>query len=282
MAQPPGPRERREAIIGLPADGKLEVVHDDTGAALSLPPEGLLMSSAMADILEVAVGDQVTVEVLEGRRPNVRVEVAAIFETLIGTPVYMEMSALNRMLREPGHVNMVYALLDERHERALFDQLKELPSVAGVVLKRAATDLFNKTIGETMAVIIAFYASISTVLAFGVIYNNIRIALSERGRELATLRVLGFTNGEIAYMLFGETAILTLLGLPLGCLGGWALAEFMAQGFNTELFRIPVVIEPSTYGLGLLVVLLSAVASALIVTRRLFRLNLISVLKTRE
>ena len=96
------------------------------------------------------------------------------------------------------------------------------------------------------------------------------------------LHQAGFTNAEIAYMLFGEAAVLTLIGLPLGCLLGWLLAVFMAQGFNTELFRIPVVIEASTYGYSMLVVLTSAFASALLVERRLVRLNLISVLKTRE
>jgi putative ABC transport system permease protein len=109
-----------------------------------------------------------------------------------------------------------------------------------------------------------------------------RISLSERGRELATLRVMGFRNGEIAYMLFGEAALMTLLGLPLGCVFGWGLAELMARGFNTELYRIPVVIEASTYGYAIVVVLASALVSALLVERRLMRLDLIGVLKTRE
>jgi putative ABC transport system permease protein len=236
----------------------------------------------MADILGAGVGDAVIVEVLEGRRPIVAIEVAAIFETLIGTPVYMEFEALNRTLNEPERTNLLVAVFDERQQQHLYETIKELPTVAGVVLKRAAIDLFDQTIGETMLIMIFFYVAFASTLAFGVLYNNMRISLSERGRELATLRVLGFTNAEIAYMLFGEAAVLTLIGLPLGCLLGWLLAVFMAQGFNTELFRIPVVIEASTYGYSMLVVLTSAFASALLVERRLVRLNLISVLKTRE
>ena len=277
-----GPRYHREAVIGLPQNGELEVLHDVHGSRVPLPGNGLLVSSAMADILGAGVGDAIIVEVLEGRRPTVAIEVAAIFETLIGTPVYMEFEALNRTLNEAERTNLLVAVFDERQQHHLYETIKELPTVAGVVLKRAAIDLFDQTIGETMLIMILFYVAFASTLAFGVLYNNMRISLSERGRELATLRVLGFTNAEIAYMLFGEAAVLTLIGLPLGCLLGWLLAVFMAQGFNTELFRIPVVIEASTYGYSMLVVLTSAFASALLVERRLVRLNLISVLKTRE
>ena len=215
-----GPRLRREAIIGVPASGGLEVLHDSDGSHVAIPASGLLVSTAMADLLGVKVGDTVIAEVLEGRRPTLELPVAATFETLIGTPVYMHIDALNRALKEPYRANVILAMFDERLSKALFDELKELPTVAGVMLKQAAVDLFNKTIGETMYVMILFYTAFAAMLAFGVIYNNMRISLSERGRELATLRVLGFTNGEIAYMLFGEAAFLTLLGLLPGCVLG--------------------------------------------------------------
>ncbi len=277
-----GPRSRRESLTGVPEAGGLEILHDSSGSVVTIPAAGLLMSSAMADILDVDVGDIVTAEVLEGRRPTLEIPVAAVFETLIGTPVYMNIDALNRALNEPRQANLILAVFDERFSDLLFEQLKRLPTVAGVLLKQAAVDLFDQTIAETIYIMIFFYTAFAVILAFGVIYNNMRISLSERGRELATLRVLGFTNGEIAYMLFGEAAVLTLLGLAPGCLLGWALATFMAAGFDTELFRIPVTIEPATYGYGILVVLLAALASAVLVERRLMRLNLISVLKTRE
>ena len=277
-----GVNSRREGIAGLPVGGALEAVHDKRGRSVAVPAEGLLMSSVMADILDVDVGDQVTVEVLEGRRPIVSVPVAAVFETVIGTPVYMNIDALNRVLKEPQRVNLAFALLDENQRDALFAALKATPVVAGVTLKYAAVDLFKQTIAESMYIMVAFYGLFAAVLAFGVVYNNMRIALSERGRELATLRVLGFSTNEIAYMLFGEAVVLILMGLPVGCLAGWALAEFMAQGLATELYRIPVVIQPSTYGAGLVVVLAAAVASALLMIKRLRSLSMIAVLKTRE
>jgi putative ABC transport system permease protein len=133
-----------------------------------------------------------------------------------------------------------------------------------------------------MLIYVSFYVFFSCTLAIGVVYNNLRIALSERGRELATLRVLGFRTGEITYMLLGEAALLVFLALPIGALMGWALTSLMAASFATELFRVPVVIQTDTYAWAMLVALAAATASALLVQRRLQRLDLIAVLKTRE
>jgi putative ABC transport system permease protein len=277
-----GHRSRREALLGLPLDSGLTVLKDADGRLVRVPAEGLLMSDTLADILHVAVGESVQVEILEGRRAVFDLPVSAVFETVMGTPVYMNLEALNRALREVDTVNLLQLVIDENQEAALFARLQQLASVGGVTLKRTATDMFKATIGETMLVMVLFYLAFASIMAFGMVYNNMRIALSERGRELATLRVLGFRPGEISYMLFGEAALLILGGLPLGCLFGWLLSSYMAASFNTELFRVPVVIEPSTYGLAVVIALAAALPSALLVQRRLSRLNLISVLKTRE
>jgi putative ABC transport system permease protein len=142
--------------------------------------------------------------------------------------------------------------------------------------------MFDETIGETMLVMVFFFLAFAGTMTFGMVYNNLRIALSERGRELATLRVLGFRSGEVSYMLFGEAGLLLVAGLPLGCAFGWLLAKVMAASFETELFRIPVVIEPSTYALAVVVTMAAVVPTVLLLQRRLSRLDLIAVLKTRE
>jgi putative ABC transport system permease protein len=258
------------------------VLSDAGGHPVKIPAEGLLMSDTLAEILQVSVGESVQVEILEGRRAVFDLPVSAVFETVMGTPVYISLEALNRALREVDTVNLLQLVIDENQEAALFARLQQLASIGGVTLKRTATDMFKATIGETMLIMVLFYLAFAGIMAFGMIYNNMRIALSERGRELATLRVLGFRPGEISYMLFGEAALLILAGLPLGCLFGWLLASYMSASFNTELFRVPVVIEPSTYGLAVVIALGAALPSALLVQRRLSRLNLISVLKTRE
>jgi putative ABC transport system permease protein len=127
-----------------------------------------------------------------------------------------------------------------------------------------------------------FYVLFSCIIAFGVVYNSARIALSERGRELASLRVLGFTRFEVSYILLGELAVLTLIALPLGCVLGYGLASVLITAFSNEQFRVAPAIDPSTYGLGLVVVVAATIISALLVRRRIDRLDLVEVLKTRE
>ncbi len=277
-----GHREHRGALTGIAPDSALTVLTDADGRAVRVPAEGLLLSDVLADKLAVTPGDVVQVRMLEGRRREISVPVSAVFESVIGTPAYVSLAALNRALEEHRTVNVLQLVIDEGEQAALYQRLRGLASIGSVTLKRAATDMFDETIGETMLVMVSFYLAFACTMAFGMVYNNLRIALSERGRELATLRVLGFRPGEISYMLFGEAALLVLPGLPVGCLLGWALAQLMAASFATELFRVPVVIEPSTYGLAVVIALAAMVPSVLLVQGRLTRLDLIAVLKTRE
>jgi putative ABC transport system permease protein len=194
----------------------------------------------------------------------------------------MDLDALNRLLEEPPSLAYANLLVDRSAEPALFGKLKTLPNVAAIMLKQAAIDSFYSTIGEHMLIYTSIFALFAGALGFGVAYNSARIALSERGRELATLRVLGFTRGEISYILLAEVALLIVVALPFGCFIGRGLTVLMAYLLDTELFRIPIVIEPSTYGLAVLLTLATTAASAAIVRRRIDRLDLIRVLKTRE
>jgi putative ABC transport system permease protein len=249
---------------------------------VDLPAEGLVISTMLAQLLEVGPGDTITVEVLEGRRPVLEVPVAGVFETYIGSPAYMEIGALNRLLREPPSVTAVHLRVDPRARAAFFRELKDVPQVSAVTLRDAAIETFRATMARTLLIFVSFFVVFSCALAFGVTYNTARIALSERGRELATLRVLGFTRAEISYILVGETGVLTLAALPLGIAFGYALARALVVGLQTELFRVPFVIAPDTYGWALLVGIGATAASVLLVRRRLDRLDLIAVLKTRE
>ena len=277
-----GPRVEREAVQGVPAHQRLHRVYDAAGRQVDLPGEGLMMSTMLAQLLDVRPGDTVTVEVMEGRRPRLQVPVAGVFETYIGSPVYMEIGALNRIMREPPAVTAVHLRVDALQRDAFFRALKRTPQVASVTLRDAAVQTFHETMARTLLIYVSFFVVFACALAFGVTYNTARIALSERGRELATLRVLGFTRAEISYILIGETGVLTLLALPLGAACGYALARALVQGLQTELFRVPFVIAPSTFGWALVVGIGATVASVLLVRNRLDRLDLIGVLKTRE
>ncbi len=277
-----GNRSEREAVQGVLPEAHLNLIYDSGGRVLRVPPEGLVLSTKMAEMLGVGWGDTVTVEVLEGRRAVRRVPVADLFETYIGKPAYMDMAALNRLMRDRPVVSGAHLLVDESRQAELFATLKEVPAVSAVTLRRAAVDMFYRTIGETLMIYVFMFTGFACALAFGVVYNATRIALSERGRELATLRVLGFRRSEISYILLGEIGLLTLAGLPLGCLAGFGLAALTVQAFDTELYRVPLIVDDSTYGIATLICLGAAAVSAALVRRRLDRLDLVEVLKTRE
>jgi putative ABC transport system permease protein len=278
-----GPVKHRGSLTGLTGDAWLQPIFDDaTSRVVPVPANGLVLGTVLADKLGVSIGDEVWLEVLEGRRPSIALPVTGLVETYIAMPAFIHLDALNRMLKERPSAEYVSVLIDRREQAAFYARLKELPLVSAVMLREAAINSFNSTLVEHIMVFITLFSILASALGFGVAYNSARIALSERGRELATLRVLGFSRGEISYILLGEIGILITVSLPLGCLLGRALAEIMASAFNTELFRIPLSIEASTYGLAVLIALAATVASALVVRHRLDHLDLIEVLKTRE
>ncbi len=277
-----GPREERENLQGVPAEQELHHVFDAAGRSLRLPPGGLVISTMLAGMLGAGIGDVLTVQVLEGRRPLLEVPVVGTFETYIGSPAYIDISALNHLMKEQSSVSAVHLRLDPVRRAAVFRELKETPRVSFITLKDAAVRTFHDTMARTLLIYISFFVAFACILAFGVTYNAARIALSERGRELATLRVLGFTRAEISYILLGEVALLTFVALPLGCALGYALARLFVGAFTTELFRIPLAIEASTYGLSIVIGVVATAVSAFVVRRRVDRLDLIAVLKTRE
>jgi putative ABC transport system permease protein len=277
-----GPREVREVVHGVPPRQSLYRVYDAQGTALDLPPDGLVISTVLAERLEVQPGDTITVEVLEGRRPVLEIPVVATFETYIGRPAYIDIHALNRAMREPPSVTAVHLRVDPTLATELYRELKQIPQVSGVNLRSAAVTTFNETLAKTMLIYVGFFVVFSATLACGVAYNAARIALAERARELATMRVLGFSRREVEYILVGEIGVLTFSALPLGAVIGWLLARWLVRAFETDLYRVPFVVDPSTFGWAVLGGFLATLAAVLLVRRRLDRLDLIGVLKTRE
>jgi putative ABC transport system permease protein len=275
-------RSRIVSVQGLVAEPELNRVVDVAGGAMRLPPGGLVLSLKLAEVLGVSVGDFVTMEVLDGRRPIRAVSVAGIVEEYMGTSAYMEIGALRRLVREGDTLSGAFLKVDPAHVDALYTRLKQTPLVAGVSLKRSAIESFEKTLAETFYVMIFFNLLFSSVIAFGVVYNAARVSLSERSRELASLRVLGFTRGEISFILLGELAVVVLLAIPIGLLLGYVFAGILVTAFNTELYRFPLVVTPRTYAYAASAVLVAATLSGLFVRRRLDHLDLVAVLKTRE
>jgi len=277
-----GPVERRVSLVGKPGDATLSRVLDGTLAPVVLPEHGLVISDALARILGLRVGDMVEVEVLEGRRQTSREPVSAIITGFIGLTAYMEIGAMNRMLAEGEVISGVYLALDMDRRDTLFATLKATPAASFIALQYAALRKFRETLAQNVTIMISVYATLAAIIAFGVVYNFARISLSEQGREMASLRVLGFTKGEVSALLLGELAVVVLVAQPLGWVLGYLFAWAMAEGFRTELYRVPLVVNREVFAWASLVVLAAAAASGLVVRRRIDRLDMIEVLKTRE
>ena len=277
-----GYRSERVSITGLPSDAQLRRVLSADGRYVDMPSAGIVLSSQLAGMLDVTTGDTVTAHILDATRPVADLPVTAIIDEAVGTPAFMDLTAMNALLDQPPTVSGAYLKLDPRRQKEFEDAVIERPGIAGVSLRAAAIASFEETLQETIYIMMGIYAVIGGAIAAGVVYNAARISLTERGRELASLRVLGFTNNEVGYILLGELAIVALIGIPLGCIGGVALAHLIATAMATELYRIPVTVNASTLGIAALIVLLSSTIAALFVVRRVRSLDLIAVLKTRE
>lgn len=275
-------RTRRIGLMGVESDSDLRRIVDENGAVFHPPPDGVVLTTALADVLGVEEGDTLTVEVLEGSRPVRNVEVVGTIDELMGLNAYMEIHALNRMMREDDLISGAFLAVDSLDQDRLYSRLKQSPSITGVGVPAIALDSFNETFGRTIGTFTFVLVSFASVIVLGVVYNSARISLSERGRELASLRVLGFTIGEITTILLGEQGILTLLAVPFGYLLGFFICVLTNNLVDTEILRMPLVFSPRTFVVTFVVTVLAAVLSGLLVAWRLRCLNLIEVLKTRE
>lgn len=275
-------RSYETGISGIPDRPYLRRVLNRDLDAISIPPEGLVLTDRLAAKLDVQAGDQVLVEVLEGSRRTVAVPVIALAQQYIGLGAYMNLNQLNRIAGNGAALSGVLVAIDARYEDQLVKALQERPRVASIVSQERIIESVYETSGQstlTFAFILTLFAG---VIAFGVVYNSARITLAERDRELASLRVLGFTRNEIAYILLGELALLTLLSLPVAFALGALLSAATVESLQTDLYEFPVVLGRGTFAYAAVVVLSAAAISALIIRRMLNKLDLVGVLKTRE
>ena len=249
---------------------------------IDLPDDGILLTDYLGKLLDVRAGDKIIIEVLEGKRPVKKVRVVNLVSQYLGVAAYMERQSLNRLMLEGDAISGAYLKIDPSYEAAIFETLREMPQVANVVARKHVISSFYDTSAEFVYIFVGFISILAGIITFGVIYNAARIALSERSRELASMRVLGFSRAEISFILLGELALLTLLAIPIGLAVGRLLSWYMILKIPQEIFRVPLIIEPSTYATAATIVIVAAIFSSLVVRSRLDHLDLIAVLKTRE
>jgi len=277
-----GHNDREIAIQGMNPEGRLRRIINAHGQEVPVPNEGIILSSLLAKRLTVQRGDLLQVEMLEGRRKSAELTVTGIVQDFLGLSSYMSLESLHRINGDSDVVSGAYLTVEPGQMDSLSRELKQAPAVASVASPDSMLESFSEQIDESILIGVGFLLGFSSVIAIGVIYNGARIALSERERELSSLRVMGFHRREVAILLLGEQALVTLLAIPLGWLLGYGLAFVIAENISTDLYRIPFIIEPRTYVLSAVIVAIAAAASGWIVRHQLDQSNIVDVLKTRE
>jgi putative ABC transport system permease protein len=277
-----GHRSRDAVLLGLPAGATLRRLVERSGREVDLPPEGLLVTRKLAEVLELRVGDRPLVELREGARPVVRPVVAGLVDESVGLHLYARDAFVSALEGDRGAVGMAALAVDRARVAGVEERLRRVPKVIDVSDLEADIRRIRDMQVAVENVRNVICIGLAVMVIFGVVYNNARIALATRARELASLRVLGFERHEISTILIAGMAIELAIAIPMGLALGRLWGQFILESVNQEQFRWATYVSPSTYLVAVVVGLLAAAASALWVRRRVDRLDLIAVLKTRE
>ncbi|MDI1338072.1 MAG: FtsX-like permease family protein [Lacunisphaera sp.] len=275
-------RSRQIGLRSLLIGGQHSRAVDHAGREITPPTDGIIVSAKLAAVLGAKIGDTLLLEALEGRRPVAEVKLRALAEDFTGIAAYMELHAISRFLGEGDVITGASIGLDMSRRAAFLAALRDIPRVSTVAIKETMRQSFRETTAKSMGLIQSIYLTFAVIVAFGVIYNNARISLAERARELATLRVVGMTQREVGAVLVIELVVLALLAVPLGLLLGTGLTTVIIGSINTETIRLPLVFTTYTYTFAVVVVLVASTLSALVVLRKLNQLDLIAALKAPE
>ncbi len=274
--------EKRVPIEARHPGADLSRIVDGDGRVANAPVEGILLAETLAKQLRVTPGDIIEAEFLSGRRETVRVAVSGTVPQYLGLGAYMDLNALNSLFRQAPRISVANLLVDDASLEELHAALKDVPKLTGTIMLTDTRRSFQDTIKENVVIMMTIYITVATLITVGISYNSARIQLSERAREFASLRILGFTRGEVSLILVGEVMILAVLAQPLGWFFGYLIVLATTKGFTSDLYRIPLVLKPDTFAIASLVVLAAAMAAVLVVRRRIDTLNLVEVMKTRE
>ncbi len=275
-------REKRTSIQASQPGADLARVIDKDGRPVDVPPGGVVLSDRLATYLQVSVGDPVTVEFLAGRQETFQLTVTGTIAQYFGLGAYIDHDYVNDLLRQTPRLSLINVSLDEAEVADLHAELKDIPNLVGIVMMTDTRRSFSETIEQNIGAMNTIYIVIALLITIGVTYNGARIQLSERSRELASLRILGFTRSEVSYILIGETMLLAVLAQPLGWWIGAQISILMANSFSSDLYNMPIVLNPANFAKASFIVLLASFASVMLVRRRLDKQNLVSVMKVRE
>ena len=277
-----GVRSYKGSITGLAPEPELNRALDAALRPIVLPSEGIILSIPLAKILGVGIGDYLTLEIREGRKPVVTIRVAGLADSLIGSPAFMDLEALGRHAGDAERLSGAFISIIDGRESKVYSDLRDTPAVAGISLRSEAEKAFKKVMDEGAGSARFVLGLMAFAITFGIVYNVARVTKDESARDLASLRVMGFSHNEASFVLLGELAVVTFVALPIGIALGSQLSHQIAEGFSTDLYQVPVVYAPKAIGSSIIVVVVATVISGWLVQRGLRRTDITLALKTRE
>jgi len=277
-----GARSQRVAIAALEPGARLSAIVGEDQRAVPVPPAGLVISARLAELLDARPGDRVEVELLSGRRAGGQLPIAATVEDVLGLTATASLETLRQLARQGGLVTGAQLAVDPAARLALDRALRARPGVAAVSWRADTIRSFRETLARTMLSMAGLLVGFAVAIAGGVVYSAVRASFSERSRELATLRVIGYTRLEAWRVLVGEVALQLLAALPLGALLGLGLALLSAHAFESDLFRIPVVVDRSTWLFALGITSGATLLASLVALRWIRRLDLVDALRSGD
>lgn len=269
----------RVSLSGLPEQPHLRHVLNQQMKSETLPGDGILLTRYLAESLQLNAGDSVYVETLVGHQRRLELRVAALVDEPIGIGAYMERVALNRTLFEDDVVDGAWLLIDAT-DPTVYQTLQRLPYIASIGSLLDAESDIRDYIQDTVLSVMMIMFFLAGTMTFAVVYNNARIMFSERERELASMRVLGFTRWEVLWVLVGELAVLIVIAIPLGWLFGAGFSYAMVSALSMDMFRIPWVLDMRLFAMATFGVLFAALLSIALISRRVLNLDMIQALKT--
>jgi putative ABC transport system permease protein len=275
-------REKLTRLVGVEPDAAFYRPLDDRGRRLPFKASGLVVSVALANRLGLHAGDPVWVEVIDGRAPAALLPITGLADDYSGFAAYMDRRALNRLMGEGDVVSGAQMLVAADLRPAFYRAVEAIPRIIGASSRDETVAAWRQAMAKAFQTTITFYVGFAAAIAFGVAYNTMRVSLSERSRDLATLHVLGFGHGECAYILAGELVVLALVAVPLGIVGGQALAHGLVAAYSRDEVRLPAVVTARSYGAAIAAYLAAVALGGVLVVRRIWGLNLVTVLKTRD
>jgi putative ABC transport system permease protein len=277
-----GTQARRMSVTGLwPGRRLLTPMREDL-RAIAIPEDGVVLSRKLAEILGAGVGDRLELRPVRGRRETVAVPVRSVVDSFLGLDCYADLRYLSGLVGEYEAMNSVQMLVDPSRRNELYAALKQLPNIQSVSVRANARANIQDTLVRSLNFSLSILIGFAGVIALGSMLNAALIEIADRTRDIATFRVLGYDAGAIAGIFLRQAGILLVVGLVLAMPVAYVLVHLLALAYNTELFRLPVLIRPGTVLMSCAVMAVFAAVSQFVVYRQVRGLDWLEGIKIKE